>query len=111
MFGWLKKLLGPSGPSTADLLAKGAIIIDVRTQGEYRNGHGKESRNIPLASIQAKTASLKKQKKTIVTCCASGMRSGKAAKLLRQAGLEAHNGGSWQAVEKARLLKPLQNEN
>lgn len=111
MFGWLKKLFGSSGPSTGDLLAQGALIVDVRSQGEYRNGHGKESQNIPLASIQAKAASLKKQKKPIITCCASGMRSGKAAKLLRQAGLEAHNGGAWQTVENARHQQALRNKN
>jgi len=111
MFGWLKKLFGGGGPNTEELLAQGAIIVDVRTPDEYRNGHGKESRNIPLASLASKTASLKKQRKPIITCCASGMRSGKAAKMLRQAGLEAHNGGAWQTVEKARHQQSRSNEN
>ena len=111
MFAWLKKIFTGGAPSTDELLAQGAIIVDVRTPGEYRNGHGKESRNIPLSSLTSKTASLKKQRKPIITCCASGMRSGKAAKILRQAGLEAHNGGTWQAVERARHQCSSSNEN
>jgi len=35
----------------------------------------------------------------------SGMRSGRAVKILRKAGIEAHNGGSWQSVEKALTSK------
>jgi phage shock protein E len=101
MLNLLKRLFAPKGPSLAELLADGALVVDVRTPQEYRSGHVKGSRNIPLSSLSAKTASLKKQKKPIVTCCASGMRSGKAAKLLRQAGLDAHNGGPWQNVERA----------
>jgi phage shock protein E len=98
----LKRFFAPKGPSLAELLADGAVVIDVRTPQEYRGGHVEGSRNIPLSSLSSKVASLKKQKKTIITCCASGMRSGKAAKMLRQAGLDAHNGGAWQAVDRAR---------
>ncbi len=102
MLNLLKRFFAPKGPSLAELLADGAVVIDVRTPQEYRGGHVEGSRNIPLSSLSSKVASLKKQKKTIITCCASGMRSGKAAKRLRQAGLDAHNGGAWQKVERAR---------
>ena len=105
MFKFLSRLFGAKGPSISELLNDGAIIVDVRTVGEYRGGHAEGSRNIPLQSLSSKIASLKKQRKVIITCCASGMRSGKAAKLLRQSGLTAHNGGSWQAVEKAKRQK------
>lgn len=47
--------------------------------------------------------SLRKQNKIIITCCASGMRSGRAATILNKAGLEAYNGGAWSTVEKARI--------
>jgi hypothetical protein len=33
------------------------------------------------------------------------MRSGRAVKILKKAGIEAHNGGSWQSVEKTRSSK------
>lgn len=102
MLNLLKRFFAPKGPSLAELLAGGAVVIDVRTPQEYRGGHVEGSRNIPLSSLSSKVASLKKQKKPIVTCCASGMRSSKAAKVLRQAGLDAHNGGAWQTVERTR---------
>lgn len=102
MLNLLKRFFAPKGPSLAELLADGALVVDVRTPQEYRSGHVKGSRNIPLSSLSSKVASLKKQKMPIITCCASGMRSNKAAKVLRQAGLNAHNGGAWQTVERAR---------
>ena len=95
-------LFGYGKPSIRELLKDGAIIVDVRTSGEYRSGYVKGSRNIPLQSLSSKIKKLKKKNKVIITCCASGMRSGKAARVLRQSGLEAYNGGSWQAVERAR---------
>jgi rhodanese-related sulfurtransferase len=37
----------------------------------------------------------------VILCCASGMRSGRATKILRSEDLDAHNGGSWQTVASA----------
>jgi rhodanese-related sulfurtransferase len=108
MFNFLSRLFGGKGPSLSELLNDGAVVIDVRTPGEFQRGHVEGSRNIPLQSLSSKLSSLKKQRKVIITCCASGMRSGKAAKILRQSGLEAHNGGSWQAVAKAGQSKKRQ---
>jgi len=102
MFNRLRALFGASRPSLSDLLQQGAIVVDVRTPQEYRTGHPKGSRNIPLASLSGQLSKLRKKQVPVVTCCASGMRSGKAAKVLQKAGIEAHNGGSWQAVERAR---------
>ena len=101
MLSFFKRFFS-SKPDIAQLLTEGALVIDVRTQGEYQRGHGENARNIPLNALQSKVASLKKQKKVIITCCASGMRSGKASKILRKAGLDAHNGGPWQNVERHR---------
>ena len=100
MFKFLAKIFGKNGPSIGELLTQGAYIVDVRSPNEFKNAHGKDSTNIPLNSIQSKISSLRKQKKPIITCCMSGMRSGRAVKILRKAGIEAHNGGSWQSVEK-----------
>ena len=102
MINFLMGLFGYGKPSIRELLKDGAIIVDVRTSGEYRSGYVKGSRNIPLQSLSSKIKKLKKKNKVIITCCASGMRSGKAARVLRQSGLEAYNGGSWQAVERIR---------
>lgn len=83
------------------LLQSGAVIIDVRTVREFNGGHVKNSVNIPLDQINQNLAKIKAYKKPIITCCASGMRSGVAARQLRGADIDATNGGAWQSVEYA----------
>jgi phage shock protein E len=76
-----------------------AIVIDVRTRGEFQGGHVAASINIPLNELGDNVAKIKKMNKTIVLCCASGMRSSQAAGFLRGEGVEnVFNGGSWVSV-------------
>jgi rhodanese-related sulfurtransferase len=99
MIGFLKKLFG-GGPA-ADykaLVANGAIIIDVQSAQEYKGGHIKGSLNIPVESIRSKVHELKKKGKPVITCCRSGARSGMAAGILKQNGIEAYNGGPWHVL-------------
>ena len=97
----LKKLFG-GGPKTdlGELIKNGAVIIDVRTPGEYTSGHIKGSINIPLDSFKSQMSKLNKAK-PIITCCASGMRSGSARSVLIANGFtEVHNAGSWYNLKK-----------
>ncbi|PVD51922.1 sulfurtransferase [Terrimonas sp.] len=99
MLGIIKKLLG--GGSTVDyklLLSQGAVIVDVRTVGEFRGGHIKGAINIPLDEVKSRTAELKKKNKPVITCCRSGNRSGVAKSLLVSAGVECYNGGAWDTL-------------
>ncbi|MCO4820095.1 MAG: rhodanese-like domain-containing protein [Bacteroidetes bacterium] len=98
MIGFIKKMLGLNN-DLASVVEQGAIILDVRTVGEYQQGHGKSSKNIPLQKIETKIETIRKWDKPVITCCASGMRSAGAAKILRSHGIEAHNGGSWQKAD------------
>ncbi len=82
----------------AALVKSGALIIDVRTPGEFNSGHIKGSINIPLDDIRNKTEELKKKNKLIITCCRSGNRSGMAKSMLESAGIECHNGGAWNVL-------------
>jgi phage shock protein E len=79
----------------AELLNRGAIIVDVRTPGEYAQGHIKGSLNIPLDSIRSKVSEFKTKNKPVITCCRSGARSGSAKSILTDAGIECYNGGAW----------------
>lgn len=97
MFGFIKKLFGP-GVDIAKIISEGAIVLDVRTAGEYQSGHVKGSKNIPLDKVASKVDMIQKWGKPVVTCCASGMRSGSAASILKQKGVEVYNGGSWRSV-------------
>ena len=105
MIEFLKKLFG-MGPETdfQKLKMEGAVIVDVRSKQEYKQGHIKDSLNIPLDTLQ-NNLTLLKSKKTIITCCASGMRSRMANTILKKNGFTSvYNGGGWNNLEK-KLLK------
>ena len=100
MINTIKKLIG-LGPKVdyAQLVKQGAIILDVRTKGEYQHGHIKGSQNIPLDMLPNQYSKLKKDE-TIITCCASGMRSTSAKNFLQSNGfLKVYNGGGWSSLQ------------
>jgi phage shock protein E len=94
MFSFLKKLFGP-GTDFKALKEAGAIIIDVRSPQEFDRGHIQGSKNIPVNIIQRELNAIKKWNKPIITVCQSGARSGMAKSVLKGAGIEVYNGGSW----------------
>ncbi|WP_156288868.1 rhodanese-like domain-containing protein [Oceanobacillus salinisoli] len=62
-------------------------FIDVRTVGEYKANHRKPFKNIPLSNLASKIDTLDKDKEAVVIC-QSGMRSAKAAKILKKNGFQ-----------------------
>ena len=95
-----KKLFGGNSRSIEELLADGAVIVDVRSKAEYAGGHLKNSINIPLDVLGQNLNKIKKNK-PVITCCASGMRSGSARGILKSNGFEeVVNGGSWSSLRK-----------
>ena len=64
---------------------KEAIIIDVRTPGEYRDGHIPGVVNIPLDELEKRIGEIPKDKK-VVLICRTGNRSAQGTKLLRSKG-------------------------
>lgn len=99
MITTLKKIFG-LGPKVdyKELMREGAIIVDVRTKGEYSSGHIKGSKNIPLDVLSSQMNSLDKTK-PVITCCASGMRSGAAKGILKSKGFtKVFNGGAWTSL-------------
>lgn len=95
---FFKRLFGGETTDFKALVGNGAIIVDVRSAGEYAGGHIKGSLNIPVETIQGKVADLKKKGKPIITVCRSGARSGMAQSALTAAGIEAYNGGPWDSL-------------
>ncbi len=95
MFGLFTK-----SRSIEELLTDGAVIVDVRSKGEYAGGHLKNSINIPLDQLKNNLGRLKKDK-PVITCCASGMRSASAKSILKSNGFEeVKNGGGWMGLLK-----------
>lgn len=86
------------GSNISEYLDKGAVVIDVRTPGEFQGGHVKGAKNIPLDTISKRAEEIKKMNKPVVLCCASGMRSGQATSILKNAGVDCINGGGWMKV-------------
>jgi phage shock protein E len=72
--------------SVKDKITAGARVIDVRTPAEFQDGAYPGAVNIPLATLPARMMELEPKDKPIVLYCASGARSGQAARLLKQAG-------------------------
>ncbi len=96
---FLSNLFGLKSVDYKSLVQNGAMIIDVRSPQEYNAGHIKGSINIPLQVIQSSLSRIPKNK-TVITCCASGMRSASAKSLLKSAGYQdVHNGGGWLSLK------------
>jgi len=100
MINAIKNLFGlGSKVDYAQLVKDGAVILDVRSKGEYQGGHIKGSINISVDALSNNLNKLKKDK-PIITCCASGMRSASAKSILKSNGFtEVHNGGGWSSLQ------------
>ena len=101
MLNTLKKLFG-LGPAVnyAELVNEGAIILDVRSKGEFAGGHIKGAVNISVDVLRSNLSKLKDKDKPIITCCASGMRSASAKSILQSNGYtKVYNGGGWSSLQ------------
>ena len=63
-----------------------AVVIDVCEPAEFAQGHVVGARNIPLAQLEGHKDLPGNKNLPLVVVCASGMRSQRAAGLLRKAG-------------------------
>jgi rhodanese-related sulfurtransferase len=69
------------------LMNGGAVLVDVRSANQFKDGHINGARNVPGDQIAAGAAALEKLKdKTLIMCCDSGTTSGAAARKLMQQG-------------------------
>ena len=98
------------GPQEAVMLfnREDALVLDVREDSEWRDGHIPKAKHIPLRQLKDRLKDLEKYKdRPIVAVCRSGNRSAHACRLLRQAGFErVHNlAGGMLAWEQAGLPK------
>lgn len=66
---------------------KNIQCIDVRTPEEFRMKNRPQFKNIPLYELESKVHTLDKEK-DVVVICQSGMRSKRAAKLLKKYGFK-----------------------
>ena len=99
MLDAIKNLFGMDKTDYAALVKEGAVILDVRSKSEYAGGHIKNSINIPLDQLSQNLSRLKDKNQTIITCCASGIRSASAKRILKNNGYtNVYNGGGWSRL-------------
>ena len=92
------------------LIKKGAIILDVRTEKEYETGHIEGSKNISLGTIRERYTELDPNK-TYITVCSHGLRSVKVETILKKKGFKhVYNGGAWSDLQKSFNLKVSENK-
>lgn len=101
MINTLKKLFGfGPGVDYGKLVKEGALILDVRSKGEFDGGHIKGAINISVDTLRSNLPKLKDKNQTIITCCASGMRSASAKSILQSNGYtQVYNGGGWSSLQ------------
>ena len=75
-----------AGNTVLEKIRAGALLVDVRTADEFKDGSYNGAVNIPLAALLARQEELGPKDRPIVLFCASGARSGLGARLLKQAG-------------------------
>ena len=72
----------------------GAVLVDVRTPEEYRDGHVPGSINVPLQQIEDIELEVAEKNTPLYVYCRSGARSRQATALLKEMGYEdVHNIG------------------
>ena len=91
-----------SAKDALEKLKSGALVIDVRSVGEFNSGHLAKAINIPLDEIEtALPKRVKDKNQVLLLHCASGMRSGMAkTKLIGMGYTNAFNLGSYGRAEK-----------
>lgn len=96
--GLLAFIFGAKKSKIESFIKNDAVILDVRTQREWDNGHIENSKHIPLNELKNRIEEIKSLNKPIITCCESGVRSGSAAAMLRSHRIEVLNGGGWHSL-------------
>jgi rhodanese-related sulfurtransferase len=68
------------------LVQKGALLLDVRSPEEFKEGHIEGAVNIPVQDLENRMGEVGPRERSVVVYCHSGMRSGRAAQMLERAG-------------------------
>lgn len=84
------RMLGKVSSAQAHTLVDGgALLLDVRTPGEFASGHIDGALNIPVQELAGRLGELDDKSRDIVVYCRSGGRSAQAKRLLSAEGYTA----------------------
>src|ERR1039457_7133172 len=96
-FSMMRRAGGISPEKARDYLRSGALVIDVRSPGEFNAGHLPNAVNLPVDEMDTTLPDrLKDKDRVLLLYCQSGMRSGMARSRLAGLGYaHAFNLGSY----------------
>jgi phage shock protein E len=72
-----------------EMVAAGAVLLDVRTPKEYQEGHLPGAINIPVDQVPARASEVGPPSTAVVVYCLSGGRSARAKSALEQLGFKS----------------------
>jgi rhodanese-related sulfurtransferase len=75
-----------NGPSAQQLVAAGAVVLDVRTPAEFEAGHIPGARLLPYDQVAGRAAELPAKDRPVLLYCRTGRRTALAASALAQLG-------------------------
>jgi phage shock protein E len=110
--GWFSRLTSgmsmPAADASAAPAGGDAVLLDVRSPGEFASGHIDGAVNVPLNRLAHDIAGAVPDRATpLVLYCQSGGRSGMACQVLRQLGYtQLSNGGGVGALA-LQLGRPI----
>jgi rhodanese-related sulfurtransferase len=95
----------------AELVAEGAVLIDVRRDYEWEGGRIQGARHVEVNQLTAQAESIPTDQ-PVIFYCRTGNRSGMAAAAFREAGYDAHNmaGGIQAWVDTGLEIEPADGE-
>ncbi|MEZ4403843.1 MAG: rhodanese-like domain-containing protein [Kofleriaceae bacterium] len=85
------------------LIASGALVLDVREQDEWDEGHLPQAKLFPVGTVAERLAEIETaaggKDRPVVVYCKSGGRAGKAKQVLEAAGFtHVVNGGGYRGL-------------
>ncbi len=97
----LKRLAFVSADKARRFLQEGALVVDVRSRGEFDSGHVPGAINVPLGDLSTEASRRFPDKNTVLLLhCLSGARSGIAKGQLTKLGYtNVFNLGSYRRAE------------
>jgi rhodanese-related sulfurtransferase len=77
------------------LIKKGALVVDVRTQKEWDEGHAPGSLHLPLDQLAVRFEELPRDKPLLMVCLSGGRSQTAMNYMLQQGYVDVHNLGPW----------------
>ncbi len=89
-----RKLLGFKEVKPAEAVAlinsEDALMLDVRGEGDFNEGHVVNARNIPLGLLEGRVSEIAEYKsKPVIVYCRTGQQAAKAGAVLKKQGFDS----------------------